>query len=161
MTTNHLAPFYAVILALAQPLILFAQENVRQRDWAVIQSTSAGSKLEIETKENKRIKGQLSQVSDTMVTVIHKNKPVSIDRENVQRVYILSEGSRTKNFLIGTGLGAGGGAGAALTLLGATGGSDESGAIIMIGVGIGAGIGAVIGALTGGSEKRTLIYEIR
>ena len=66
-----------------------------------------------------------------------------------------------KSALIGMGVGAGVGVGVAAAALGATGGSDETGAFIAIVSLLGAGIGAAAGAAAGKGTKRALIYEVR
>ncbi|HKX32868.1 MAG TPA: hypothetical protein VJ302_34620 [Blastocatellia bacterium] len=161
MTDRFMTTLAVAVLVFTNPLVLFAQEPSRAGAWAEIQNLASETDLEITTKDNRSLKGRLSRVSETAITLTAKQATVSLDRTDVQKIYRVKKGSRVKNLLIGAGVGAGGGVGGALALLGATGGSDEAGSILLIGVGVGAGIGTALGLLTGKGAKRTLVYEAR
>jgi hypothetical protein len=122
-----------------------------------------GSKLEVKLKDGKTVKGKLSGVSDTALTLSAKDKPVDLKREDVASVYQVSKKSATKATLIGMGAGVGIGA-----VVGAVGDSQSTGfekidkaatAALTI---IGAGAGALTGYLIGRSgHKRVLVYAAR
>ncbi len=161
MKTNFLKLAVIAVLITVQPLVASAQDAPKQQDWAAVQSVSPGDELIVEMKDGKRVRAKLSAASDSTLTLDHKNKSLSLDRTGVQKIYLQYKGSRAKSSLIGTGFGAGIGLGLAFAALAATGGSDETGDILLGGVAIGAGIGAGLGALLGKDGKRTLIYQSR
>lgn len=130
------------------------------RDWSALSAVASGSKLVVNLKNGKSVKGKLSSVSDIALSLSSGNKPVEIKREDVLRVYQTSKKSATKATLIGAGVGAGAGA-----AIGAAGG-DSDGFSITKGQAaagfavVGAGVGALAGFAIGKSgNKRVLIYE--
>ena len=152
---------FALSLLLTQPPSLLAQEATSQQSWAGVEALSAGDKLRVETKSGERIEGKYTELSDSTLTLSRKGRTLGLNRTDIRRVYRLGGGSRVKSALIGTGVGAGVGVGVAAAALGATGGSDETGAFIAMVSLLGAGIGAAVGAAAGRGTKRTLIYESR
>jgi hypothetical protein len=150
---------FALALLLTQPPTLLAQEATSQQSWAAVEALAAGDKLRVETKSGEQIEGKHTGLSDSALTLSRKGRTMSLNRTDVRRIYRLGGGSRVKSALIGTGVGAGLGVGGAAAALGATGGSDETGAFIAIVSLLGAGIGAAVGAAAGKGTKRTLIYE--
>ena len=159
MTTKLFALTFSIILLLSQPLLLLGQGVNQQQDWADVQALSTGVKLLIETKDGKQLKGKLSSVSATTLSITGNNRTTNLNKDDVQRIYQLSGGSQAKSIIIGTAAGAGIGAGGAAIALGSTGGSDGAAGILAIGTLVGAGIGAVLGAAVGKSSRRVLIYE--
>ncbi|MDT5059695.1 MAG: hypothetical protein QOH63_154 [Acidobacteriota bacterium] len=132
-------------------------------DWSALSAVTRGSKLEVKLKDGKTVKGKLSGVSDTALSLSVKNKPVDLKREDVASVYEVSAKSATKATLIGMGVGAAAGA-----VIGTAGSSRDTGfdkidRAITAGLTIiGAGAGALTGYLIGrGGHKRVLIYEAR
>src|SRR5262249_27382087 len=136
-----------------------ARPDLSPGDWTALSKIASGSELEIETKDGKRAKGRLSGVSDAGITIDRKGAAVTIDPPGGREVYHLSKKSWAQHLLIGGGLGAASGLGAAAALLGATGGSDEGGMFLSVGIGIGAIGGAAIGAVTAIGKRHNLIYE--
>lgn len=115
--------------------------------------------MQVETKDGKRLKGKLTSASSTTLALTVNNKPIDLNKEDIQKIYQLSGGSRVTSALLGAAIGAGVGVGAALALLGATGGSDDTTGILGRGILIGAGIGTAVGAAIGKGSRRVLIYE--
>ena len=155
-----------LIIALATtflllPLPLSAQST--PNEWSALKAVAPGSKLEVKHKNGKTIKGTLSAVSDTALSLSVKNTPVELQRDDVFNVYQTFRKSATTATVIGLGVGAGAGAG-----IGAAGGSNDSGfekidhaATAGLAV-VGAGVGALAGHLIGRrSAKRVLIYQSR
>lgn len=159
MTTKLFTLTFTIILLLFQPLFMLGQDAPGQQDWAAVQTLSAGVKLLVETKDGKRFKGKLSSASSTTLALTTNNKTTDLNRDDIQKIYQLRGGSRVTSALLGAAIGGGVGAGAALALLGATGGSDDTTGIIGRGTLIGAGIGTALGAAIGKGSRRVLIYE--
>lgn len=159
MTTKLFALTFTIILLLFQPLFMLGQDATGQQDWAAVQALSTGVKLLVETKDGKKLKGKLSNASSTTLALTDNNRTISLNRDDIQKIYQLRSGSRVTSALLGAAIGAGVGAGAALALLGATGGSDDTTGIIGRGTLIGAGIGIALGAAVGKGSRRVLIYE--
>ena len=129
-------------------------------DWSRLNTVTSRSKLAVKLKNGKTVEGKLSSVSDTVLSLSVKNKPVDVKREDVLSVYQVSKKSATKATLIGLAVGAG--AGAAIGLAGS---NDDSFAKIDHAVTagltvLGAGAGAVAGYFIRRSgSKRVLIYQ--
>jgi hypothetical protein len=159
MTTKLFSLTFTVLLLLSQPSFLLGQAVNQQQDWAVVQALSPGVKLLIETKDGKRFKGKFNNASAAVLALTRNNRTENLNKDNIQKIYQSSGGSRATSTLIGTALGAGVGGGGAAILLGATGGSDDTTGIIGKGILVGAGIGAVLGLVAGKGSRRVLIYE--
>src|SRR5258705_5584037 len=155
-----------LIIALATTLLLWPLPLAAQstaNEWSALKAVATGSKLEVKHKNGKTIKGTLSAVSDTALSLSVKNTPVELQRDDVFNVYQTFRKSATTATVIGLGVGAGAGAG-----IGAAGGSNDSGfekidhaATAGLAV-VGAGVGALAGYLVGrGGAKRVLIYQSR
>lgn len=129
-------------------------------DWSRLNTVTSGSRLAVKLKNGKIVEGKLSGVSDTVLSLSVKDKPVNVKREDVLSVYQIMKKSATKATLIGLGVGAG--AGAAIGLAGS---KDDSFAkldnAVTAGLTVlGAGAGALAGFLVGRSgSKRVLIYQ--
>lgn len=163
MTTKLFAVTFTIVLLFSQSSFLLGQNTSQQQDWTVVQNLSTGIKLLVETKDGKRIKGNLNNVSATTLTLSRNQTTANFNKDDIRKIYQFSSGggSRAKSALIGTAVGAGVGAGGAAIALGSTGGSDDTTGILTTGILIGAGIGAVIGLVAGKGSKRVLIYESR
>jgi hypothetical protein len=154
-----------VLLAslLLSPVALAQNTPLPTHDWSALSAVTRGSKLEVKLKDGKAVKGKLSDVSDTVLSLSVKDKPVDLKREDVASVYQVSKKSATTATLIGLGVGAGAGA-----VIGTAADASSSGfekidkaatAALTI---LGAGAGALAGYLIGrGGHKRVLIYEAR
>ncbi len=137
-----------------------ATQAAATNDWSRLNTVTSGSKLAVKLKNGKTVEGKLSGVSDTVLSLSVKNKPVDLKREDVLSVHQIMKKSATKATLIGMGVGAG--AGAAIGLAGS---NDDSFAkldhAVTAGLTVlGAGAGALAGYLIGrSSSKRVLIYQ--
>lgn len=140
-----------------------AQQAGVSRDWSTVQALAPGEKVNIETKDGKKMKGRLRSVSDTMITLERDSKISDVNRDSISRVYRMV-GSAGKSVGKGVAIGAaiGGGVGVGLGI--ASGGYEDlsRGEVAAIAGGvlgvIGAGIGALVGGL-GSKEKKVLIYQ--
>jgi small nuclear ribonucleoprotein (snRNP)-like protein len=151
-----------VAFILLTPVSLTAQTaTAPTNDWSRLSATESGSKLVVKLKNGKTVEGKLSGVSDAVLSLSVKNKPVEIKRDDVRSVHQVKKKSAAKLTLIGLGVGAGAGA-----ALGAA--ADDNEFLISRGQAaagfavLGAGVGAVVGYLVGRSgRQRVLIYETR
>jgi len=163
-----------VLLLLASALLgpVFANGNTRlavvhgkaQADWATVQGLAKGAKVRVETKDRKTYLGKVDGVTDaTLMITTDSGQPQSVARDSVKRVFRFEkgDGSRGKSIGIWAAIGAGVGAGIGAAVLGATGGSDETGKVIAPFILGGAGAGAAIGAAIGKGEKKVVVYEAK
>ena len=147
---------------LLTPVSLIAQTAAgSSQDWSRLTTVESGSKLVVKQKDGKTLEGKLSSVSDSVLSLSVKNKPVEVRREDVRSVHQITKKSATKATLVGLGVGAGAGA-----AVGAAGGSNNSGfekiehaATAGLAV-LGGAAGALTGYLIGRKgSKRVLVYE--
>ena len=144
---------------LLSTITLAAQTPSSTSDWASLRNVPTDSKVLVKLKTGKSVEGKLKSVSDASVTVIRKNSPVEIKREDVASVYQVTKKSAVPSTLLGMGLGAGAGAG--LGAIGSSGEFDKLDQAVTAGLTV---IGALAGGVTGyligrRSSKRTLVYE--
>jgi hypothetical protein len=162
--TKQFATFIILLSSfLLSTLTVSAQDDIS--NWSRVSSLTAGSKLSVELKNGKTVKGKLTDVTDSLLTLTVKNAPMEVKREDVLRVHEIVKKSAAKSTLIGLGVGAG--VGAAVGIAGdasSDGGSLEgidnvaAGAVTVIGAATGAITGFLIGK---SSSKRVIIYQAR
>lgn len=151
-----------LVVALIYSPVAAAQQSTSSGEWGSVQAVSEGTELIIKLKNGETVRGKLTSVTDTMLSMTGKNnKAETLDRNDISEVYQLRRKSeKAKYALIGAGAGAavGGGIGAAKNSP-----NIDDGEIYTIGgIALGAGIGAVAGLLFGqGRRKRVLIYQAR
>jgi hypothetical protein len=129
-------------------------------DWAALKSVGQGDKLEVKLKTGKTVKGRLTGVNDTTLSLTVSDRATDISRDDIQSVHRVMSKSATKSTLIGAGAGAAVGAGVGA----ATSDNDDfifsRGQATAIVAGLGAGVGAIAGFAIGKTgRKRVLIYE--
>ena len=114
--------------------------------------------LAVKLKDGKKVKGRLSHVSDTGLTLARGNKTVETRREEVSQIYRVVPKSRKMHTLLGALVGFAAFAGVHAAVL-----TDEpapthpaDAALIPLSVGVGALVGYAIG---GNAKKRVLIYD--
>lgn len=157
---STLVLFLAAVLLL--PSIASAQNrSASTGDWSAISSVATGSKLYVKLKDGKTVKGKLSGVTDTTLSLSVKGKPTDLRREDVQSVYSTGKKSATKATLIGMAVGAGAGAAIGAAASAGDEGFDKFDQAATAGLTvIGAGAGALTGYLIGRhNTRRVLIYE--
>lgn len=147
-----------LIALLAMPQSMFAQVTPDPviGTWEGLKAVPPGDELVINIRNGKTLKGRMSSISDTELTMARGKKTTEISRTDVLRVYRLIPKSAKRSSLIGTGIGAGAGA-----VTGAVYNPDkESGEHydILVFAGLGAAIGALVGAIFGGRKNKVLIY---
>jgi translation initiation factor IF-1 len=158
MRMKTLALCLTPIMILARPPVTPAQEaNAPSREWAAVMAVAPDEKLEVKLKNGKTVKGKLSGVTDTRLTLRRGSKTVDVNREDVSKVYKAGGKSGVSPTLIGAGVGAGVGAVAGGMVDHEAGETPQDIAFLAL---VGAGIGAVTGFLTGKARKnKVLIYE--
>lgn len=165
MRMRALAFCLTLIVVLAQLHVVLAQETTAPpRDWATVAAVPPGEELAVELKSGKTVKGKLSSVSDTRLSLSREIRTTDLDRNNIFRIYRMSGRSGVSPTLIGTGVGAGVGAaaGGVIIAVDETGEADEVAPAIALAALVGAGIGALTGFLIGKTRNnRVLIYESR
>lgn len=164
---NFTRLFVTIVLAAS---LLFSNVSAmaqgQANDWSRVTAVSSGSSLAVKQKNGKTVKGTLSSVSDSTLTLTVKNAPVEINRDDVRTVHeVIKKGSGTRGALIGTGVGAGTGA-----VAGAIFDAHHDGGILedadAVGTAVltiaGAGVGALAGYFIGKrGSKRVLVYEAK
>lgn len=157
-------PRLFVVFGLVASLLLSTVTVAAQgqiNDWSKVTAVASGSNLQVKLKSGKTIKGSLSSVTDSGLSLTVKNAPVEIKREEVRTIHeVIKKGGGGKGALIGSAVGAGAGAG-----LGVVADSTDNALEVHNGVTaglavVGAGVGALAGYFIGRSgSKRVLIYE--
>jgi hypothetical protein len=103
-----------LVCLLGIPCASVAQSG--QSSWANLSGLRAGQKIEIDEMSSKKHSGIFENVSDSAISIRDSSGEMSIQKQDVRRVKLLSGGHRLRNTLICAGVGVGGGAiaGAAL-----------------------------------------------
>ena len=135
-----------------QPIGLNSMVSFRQ---AYLQK--AHDKLAVELRNGQTVKGRLSGVSDTSLTLADGRKVTDVSRGDVLKIRRKISKSAKRATLIG--LGVGGGIGLAGSVVAARG--SEADFLALIGGAIGIGAGALIGYLVGSREQWARIYEAK
>jgi hypothetical protein len=140
-------------------IVLFAFATVTAQsslaDWANVESLSSSKSVMIETRSGSTLKGRINSVTADSVVINSKGRSVSIQRSDVQRVYLTKRASIVKRAAIGAAAGAGIG-----TAIGVAGTVITKDPLVAAGGFIfGIPAGAAIGAMTAGSKRGELIYS--
>lgn len=151
-----------VIASLLLATVTVAAQS-QTNDWSKLAALASGANLQVKLKNGKTIKGTLSSVSDSGLSLTVKNAPVEIKREEVSTIHeVVKKSGGGKGALIGSAVGAGAGAG-----LGVAADANDDGLEVHNGVTaglavVGAGVGALAGYFIGRSgSKRVLIYKAK
>jgi hypothetical protein len=154
----------ALIVMLAKPQIAFAQVTGGpiRGSWEGLKAVAPGDELAVGLRNGQTLKGRMSSVSDTILTLAQGNKTTDFNRGDVLRVHRLISKSAKRATMIGLGIGAGlGGVSGGVAAASGPGESNEYGyGVLAVGL-IGAGVGALTGYLIGSRKQRVLIYETR
>jgi len=156
---------FAVLVVVAT--LLLATVTVMAQDqtnnWSRVTAVAAGTKLSVKLKNGKTVNGTFNNASDSTLSVMVKNSPMEIKRDDVATVHeVVKKSSATKATLIGTAVGAGVGAAAGgIATAKDDDGFDKIDHVATAGLAVaGAGVGALVGYLIGrGGNQRVLLYE--
>ncbi len=153
---------FALMAVLARPLIAVAQTPGVPivGSWEGLKAVPPGDELAVGLRNGRSLKGRLSLVTDTTLTLAQGRNTTDINRSDILRVDRVISKSAKRATMIGLGIGAGvGGVSGGVAAASGPGEPNEYGlAVLIIGV-IGAGIGALTGYLIGSRKHRVLIYQ--
>jgi hypothetical protein len=97
----------ALLVSLPLPRVTSAQVvGPKPSDWSAVTARQPGEKLAVKLKDGKNVEGLLSRLSDTTLTLSHKNATFDLNWDDVLKVYRLSKGSAKRSTLVGAGIGA-------------------------------------------------------
>ena len=155
----------AVLVVVATLLLatVTAMAQDQTNNWSRVTAVGTGTKLSVKLKNGKTVNGTFNNASDSTLSVMVKNSPMEIKRDDVATVHeVVKKSSATKATLIGTGVGAGVGAAAGgIATAKDDDGFDKIDHVATAGLAVaGAGVGALVGYLIGrGGNQRVLLYE--
>ena len=160
MKHKSISLLLVLLFILGHSPMAFAQD-ASSNNWTVVQQIKTNEKLVVRKKDGKELKGEMIEASDTALTIDRDGKPLSIPRNDVRQVYVISgKAEKGKWALIGAGIGAGAGTGIGATKYRSD--RDDYEIYIYMGTLIGTGVGAVSGLLFGQSRRsRTMVYDAR
>lgn len=154
---------FALMVVLAKPQISFAQVTPTpiRGSWEGLKAIPPGDEVSVRLRNGQKLKGRLTSVSDTALTLEHGNRTTDVTRADALRVHRVVSKSAKRAALIGLGIGAGAGLGgtAIFAYTGDRGG--EAGLYGLFAVVAGAGGGALIGYIIGSHKQKALVYETR
>ncbi len=137
----------AILLACLLAIACVSNAQGGPSSWANLSGLRAGQKIQIEEMNSKKHSGILESVSDSAISIRDASGEMSVQKQDVRSVKLLSSSHRLRNTLIGAGVGAGAGAAVGGGVAGSSGNDWFKGDIIAVGaVGFGA-CGAIVGAL--------------
>jgi hypothetical protein len=146
------APWPFLLLALTVlPAAGFAAPS---SDWARVERLNAGKKLIVLRTGGASVQGTLTRATPEAIELRAAAGDITIPRADV--VEVRRPPSRLRRAAEFAAIGAGTGIGVAAALLAATGGSDETAAIVIKGAAIGGVIGAAAGAA---AAKSRVLYR--
>jgi small nuclear ribonucleoprotein (snRNP)-like protein len=162
MTVKLATLILILVTALGHSPVAAAQDVTVDRDWAAVIALPPGTRLSVKMKTGETVKGKISSVSGSVLTLLEGNSLIDLERARIKKVYRVGGRQVGKSTLIGLGIGTGTGV-AIGSVVAATDGPSESGEghlpIVVFGAG-GAIIGTATGLVTGlFSRKKVLIYE--
>jgi hypothetical protein len=157
---------FALMAMFAKPQVALAQTPPAPiiGSWEGLKAIPPGDELRVRLRNGRTLKGRLTGVSDTVLTLSRGDITTDVTRGDALRIHRVITKSAKKATLIGLGVGAGvGGIGsdAAIASAGGGGTPGEYGLAVLIYVAMGAGVGALIGYIAGSRKHRELIYETR
>ena len=160
MKRNTLSLLIIALLISSQAPLVHAQQAA-STDWAAVQQLKTNEQLVVRQKNGKELKGEMIEASDTSLTIDRDGKPLTIPRNDVRQVSVISgKAEKGKWALIGAGIGAGAGGGIGAVKYSPN--VDDSEVYIVGGLLIGTGVGALSGMLFGQSRrKRVMVYDAR
>jgi len=149
------------IALLSRPQAILAQTTTGpiKGSWDGLKSVPPGDELIVTLRNGQTVKGRLSNLSDTALTLTQGKKTTDLNRGEVLKVYRSIPRSAKRSTMIGLAVGAGVGAGSGAAVdAGLNGEPGENYAIPVLAL-LGAGVGALAGYLVGSRKHRALIYE--
>ena len=136
-----------------------ATANGPGAQWSAVTVLESGAQLDIRLKNGMRAQGTLSATSETGLTLVEKMKPTSIQRVDIQKLYLVRGRSSLRTMGIGAAVGAGSGALAGLGVASMPFAPSKRKSVLVTAA-LGASIGTIIGLVISRlRHTRLLIYE--
>lgn len=162
MRTGRLVLSFVLIALLAKPPVTVLAQDTSEPvrgAWAAVDAVPRGDELVVKLKSGKSVKGRLSAVTDTGLTLTRENKSTDIERANVSKIHrVIGKSAKAKFAAFGAGAGAG--VGLAIGAAKSSPRVDDSEIFYVVAVPLATGLGALVGAAIGaGRRKRLLVYE--
>ena len=162
--------FLIVLGSLGMPTVSSAQatDPIATGMWAGVEKVPPGEKLTVKLKDGKKVKGTLSSVSDTGLTLARGNRTTDLERENVLQVYQWVEKRGERHIGVGAMIGAISGGILGFAMFAGDSGpfhdpmNETVGAMFlstMVPAAIGATLGGLAGSSRGKRKRRALIYD--
>lgn len=154
--------FALVLIALlVKPQVGLAQTTLNpiRGSWEGLKTIPPGDELVVDLRNGQTLKGRLSSVSDTTMTLVQGKNTTDANRGDVLRVHRVISKSAKRATMIGLGIGVGVGLTAAVAAAKSGPGEGDADLGALIAGTIGAGAGSLVGYIIGSRKQRALIYE--
>lgn len=148
---------WRLVTALVVGLLMVPSARSVVSEWQSLAKIQPGDKVEVVDQQMRSYNGKFASFSETGITLMSADKEVTIPKNDVYRVTVVSRGRGRhvlRGLLIGTGIGLG--IGAAASAPHSVEGSRAE--IIATSTALGAGIGALVGVA---KAPRLPIYQAR
>ena len=154
---------FALIVMLAKPQITFAQVTPTpiRGSWEGLKAIPPGDEVSVRLRNGQKLKGRLTSVSDTALTLADGNRTTDVTRADALRVHRVVSKSAKRAALMGLGIGAGAGLGGTAIFAHTGGRGGEADLYGLVFIVAGAGAGSLIGYIIGSRKEKALIYETR
>lgn len=161
MKKGTITVILVLMALLAKPQVGLAQTtpNPIRGSWEGLKAIPPGDELVVGLRNGQTLKGRLSSVSDTTLTLAQGKTTTDASRGDVLRVHRVISKSAKRATMIGLGIGAGVGLTAAVVAAKSGPGEGDADLGALIAGTIGAGAGALAGYIIGSRKQRALIYE--
>ena len=164
MKKSTIAIALALTALVATPQVMFGQITPTPitGSWNGLKAIPPGDELAVVLRNGQTIKGRLTSVSDTALTIARGKQTTNASRDDVLRIHRVISKSAARATLIGLAIGAGiGGVAGGVSDARGGGESGEYGLGVLIVGTVGAGVGAVAGYIIGSRRHRALVYETK
>ena len=125
-------------------------------DWTAVEGLRSGTRVIVYVKDGSEIKGKITRAMPTALDLQRNGRSVSLQRGDVQRVYLTRRGPVLKRALIGAAAGAGIGILVGAVAVAAT---KSDGLAAAGGFLYGIPVGVAVGAATTRRRRGVLIYS--
>lgn len=134
-----------LLLVLMAPRFSLAQSS--KGNWDNLMQLQLGQKIEVVDSHMKTLKGTFVSVSDDAISLLAGKTEESVPRANVVRVSVRNTSHRTRNMLLGAGIGGGIAIAATIVPLAANSNEGNRCGVCIAGIAAGFGGGTALGAL--------------
>lgn len=127
----------------------FALAQSAQDSWDNLKQLHSGQKIEVVDMKMKTLKGEFVTFTDEAITLREGGTEQSVERTNVVRVTVRDTSHRTRNMLLGAGIGGGIAIAATIVPLAASSNEGNGCGACVAAIAAGFGGGAALGAIPG------------